>query len=57
MNSVTVCLKAATPMMPWTGYTSNAVVYGGVLDSGVNFIGKPFTLDQLATKVRAVKDE
>jgi signal transduction histidine kinase/CheY-like chemotaxis protein len=40
-----------------TGYTANAVVHGGVLDPGVHMIGKPFTLDQLAAKVRAVLDE
>ena len=40
-----------------TGYTANAVVHGGVLDAGVQFIGKPFTLDQLAAKVRAVLDK
>jgi DNA-binding NtrC family response regulator len=40
-----------------TGYTANAVVHGGVLDPGVQFIGKPFTLDQLAAKVRAVLDD
>jgi signal transduction histidine kinase len=39
-----------------TGYTANAVVHGGVLDPGVQFISKPFTLDQLAAKVRAVLD-
>jgi signal transduction histidine kinase/CheY-like chemotaxis protein len=40
-----------------TGYTANAVVHGGVLDQGVQFISKPFSLDQLAAKVRAVLDE
>jgi signal transduction histidine kinase/CheY-like chemotaxis protein len=40
-----------------TGYTANAVVHGGVLDAGVHLIGKPFTLDHLAAKVRAVLDE
>lgn len=40
-----------------TGYTANAVVHGGVLDPGVRFISKPFTLDQLAAKLREVLDE
>jgi signal transduction histidine kinase len=40
-----------------TGYTANAVVHGGVLDAGVQFISKPFTLDQLAAKVRTVLDQ
>jgi signal transduction histidine kinase/CheY-like chemotaxis protein len=39
-----------------TGYTANAVVHGGTLDQGVNFLSKPFKLDQLAAKVRSVLD-
>lgn len=39
-----------------TGYTRNAVVHNGVLDPGVHLIGKPFTLDELAARVREVLD-
>jgi len=39
-----------------TGYTRNAIVHNGVLDPGVHLISKPFTLDQLASKVRDILD-
>jgi PAS domain S-box-containing protein len=39
-----------------TGYTRNAVVHNGILDPGVDLIGKPFTLETLAAKLRAVLD-
>ncbi len=39
-----------------TGYTRNAVVHNGVLDPGVHLIGKPYTIEDLATRVREVLD-
>jgi signal transduction histidine kinase len=39
-----------------TGYTRNAIVHNGVLDHDVHFIAKPFTIAQLAAKVRTVLD-
>ncbi|MBM3578015.1 MAG: response regulator [Alphaproteobacteria bacterium] len=37
-----------------TGYTRNAIVHNGVLDPGVKLLTKPFTLAQLAVKVREI---
>ena len=39
-----------------TGYTRNAVVHNGVLDAGVELVGKPFTIEELAAKVRQMLD-
>jgi PAS domain S-box-containing protein len=39
-----------------TGYTRNAIVHQGRLDVGVNLIGKPYSFEQLAAKVRACLD-
>jgi signal transduction histidine kinase/DNA-binding response OmpR family regulator len=39
-----------------TGYSRNAIVHQGRLDVGVHLIGKPFTFDQLAQRLRDVLD-
>jgi DNA-binding response OmpR family regulator len=39
-----------------TGYSRNAIIHNGQLDAGVNLIGKPFTIRELAAKLRAVLD-
>jgi len=45
------------PILFTTGYTRNAIIHHGVLDPDVELLGKPFTLDELAQKVRLMLDE
>jgi len=37
-----------------SGYTSNVIEHHGLLDQGVDFIAKPFSIKDLAMKVRQV---
>ena len=39
-----------------SGYTASAIAHHGVLDDGVNFIQKPFSVRDMAVKVREVLD-
>ena len=49
-------LRPGLPVMFTTGYTRNAIIHHGRLDEGVNFIGKPFTMDALSAKIRFLLD-
>ncbi len=40
-----------------SGYTDNVIVHHGMLEKGIDFIQKPFTLESLARKVREVIDK
>ena len=39
-----------------TGYARNAIIHHGRLDKGVHLITKPFSLNDLAAKIRDVLD-
>ena len=55
--------KVLKPLYPeikilyMSGYTDNAIVRHGVLEKGVNYIQKPFTMEGLVRKVREVLDK
>ena len=40
-----------------SGYTANVIAHQGVLDEGVHFIQKPFSINDLAAKIREVLDK
>ena len=40
-----------------SGYTADVIAHRGVLEGDVHFLGKPFSVSSLATKVREVLDE
>ena len=40
-----------------SGYTADVIAHRGILDEGVQFIQKPFTLQELAAKVRGALEE
>ncbi len=40
-----------------SGYTANVIAHQGVLEEGVHFIQKPFSINNLAAKVREVLDQ
>ena len=55
--------KAVTAMRPGmqvlytSGYTDSAIGHHGVLEPGIAFLQKPFSADDLTTKVRGLLDE
>ena len=50
-------MRPSIKVLYMSGYTGNVIAHRGVLDEGVQFIQKPFTVHGLATKVRELLDE
>ena len=40
-----------------SGYTANVIAHHGVLDEGLDFLGKPYNPQSLAAKVRTLLDD
>lgn len=49
--------RAGMKVIYMSGYTDDVIMRHGVIDEGVNFIEKPFSLKTLAAKVREVLDQ
>jgi signal transduction histidine kinase len=49
-------IRANLRVLYTTGYSRNAIVHHGRLDPDIDLISKPFTFDQLATRVRDMLD-
>ncbi len=40
-----------------SGYTDNHIAHRGILDKGIHFINKPFSIEQIAQKIREMLEE
>ena len=49
-------LKPDLKVLFTSGYTDNAIGHHGVLDAGVNFLQKPFSMATLGQKIREALD-
>ncbi len=59
-RDLTQCLLVEHPKIKclfMSGYTADVIARHGVLDEGVNFIQKPFSMEDLAIKVREAIEE
>jgi two-component system cell cycle sensor histidine kinase/response regulator CckA len=51
-----LALQPRTKILYMSGYTANVIAHRGVLDEGIAFIQKPFSVDALGRAVRILLD-
>jgi two-component system cell cycle sensor histidine kinase/response regulator CckA len=51
------CFRQEMKVLYMSGYTGNAIGHHGILEEGIDYIQKPFTVHNLAVKVRKVLDK
>jgi two-component system, cell cycle sensor histidine kinase and response regulator CckA len=54
LAQILIAMKPRLKCLYMSGYTANVIAHRGVLDEGVTFIQKPFSVKTLAAKVREV---
>ncbi len=52
-----IALYPALKLIYMSGYTANVIAHHGVLDRGVHFLQKPFSVQDISAKIREVLDE
>ncbi len=50
-------LLPALKVLYMSGYTENAIVHGGVLDAGLHFIQKPFSIQDIARTIHEILND
>jgi len=50
-------LKPGIKTLLMSGYTANVIAHHGVLEKGMHFIQKPFSMEDLAKKIREVIEQ
>ena len=56
LNEKLVACNPALKCIFMSGYTASVIAHHGILDEGIHFLAKPFTVNALAEKVREVLD-
>ncbi|MSM38145.1 MAG: hypothetical protein GJT30_00785 [Geobacter sp.] len=57
LKNGTVSIYPGMKILFMSGYTSDVIAHRGVLDEGVNFMQKPFSMLDLSIKVREALSE